>query len=106
MTLEPPVELPSSFVREQHMRCSLSVVGVFVPVTAKRVSECSKQNVPHTARKATVILWKTYHCVGSGVVVMAGCRLCSSDFGVVSRRFVVAEDGLLVRRVVYEVERK
>lgn len=37
---------------------------------------------------------------------MAGCRLCSSGFGVVSRRFVVAEDVLLVRRVVYEVERK
>lgn len=37
---------------------------------------------------------------------MAGCRLYSSGFGVVSRRFVVAEDGLLVRRVVYEVERK
>lgn len=37
---------------------------------------------------------------------MAGCRLCSSGFGVVSRRSVVAEDVLLVRRVVYEVERK
>lgn len=37
---------------------------------------------------------------------MAGCRLCPSVFGVVSRRFVVAEDGLLVRRVVYKVERK
>lgn len=88
------------------MRCSLSVVGVFVPVTARRVSECSKQNVPHTARKATVISWKTYHCVGSGVVVMAGCRLCSNGFGVVSRRFVVAEDVLPVRRVVYGAERK
>lgn len=88
------------------MRCLLSVVVEFVPVTARRVSECSKQNVPHAARKATVILWKLYHCVGSGVVVMAGCRLCSSGFGVVSRSFVVAEDVLLVRRVVYEVERK
>lgn len=37
---------------------------------------------------------------------MAGFRLCSSGFGAVSRRFVVAEDGLLVRRVVYEAERK
>lgn len=65
-----------------------------------------KTKFPPYREKGDSDIVEAYHCVGSGVVVMAGCRLCSSGFGVVSRSFVAAEDGLLVRRVVYEAERK